>query len=290
MCLDFCEAFNFVQLKRTIYVCLMEVKMTRCRVMVMMLVLGLVALAFPARMKGDDWNKKTKVTFSQPVEIPGVGAQVLPAGTYIFKLLDSQIDRHVVQILNERENHVFATILAIPNSRLKTTSRTVMTFRERAAGDPEAIRAWFYPGDAWGQEFVYPKSRAIELAALTNEPVLAMPTELAQTITLPIISVDDPAVLALKQATVEAVKPTGEVVPITEVVEPPPAQKTELVNAADTSGAAKDAAKNAMNATAASDSTTSLPHTASSLPLLGLIGLLALAAGVSLSLLLKRTA
>lgn len=246
--------------------------MTRFRVVVMILGLALVALAFPARMKGDDWNKKTKVTFNVPVEIPGVGAQVLPAGTYIIKLLDSASDRHVVQILNEREDHVFATILAVPNWRLKTTSRTVMTFRERAAGEPQAIRAWFYPGESFGQEFVYPKVRAIELAKLTDQPVLAMPTELAVTITMPIKAADDPAVVTLKQAPIEAVKPTGEVVPMTEVVELPPA-RTEPVNTVN-----------------ASDSTKSLPHTASPMPLLGLIGLLSLAAGVALSLILKRTA
>ena len=198
--------------------------MTRFRVVVMILVLALVALAFPSRMKGDEWNKKTIVTFSQPVEIPGVGAQVLPAGTYVFKLLDSSSDRHIVQIFNEREDHVYATILAIPNYRLQTTDKTVMTFGERAAGQPEAIRAWFYPGANWGQEFVYPKTRAIELAKLTNQPVLAMPAELANVITTPVKSVDEPPVIALKKAPVEAVKPTGEVVAMTEVVEPPPAQ------------------------------------------------------------------
>ncbi|MGA2264560.1 MAG: hypothetical protein ABSH28_24400 [Acidobacteriota bacterium] len=247
--------------------------MTRFRVVVVMLLgLALVALAFPPRMKGDDWNKKTKVTFKVPVEIPGVGAQVLPAGRYTFKLLDSASDRHVVQILNEREDHVFATILAVPNYRLKPTSRTVMTFRERAAGEPQAIRAWFYPGDSFGQEFVYPKVRAIELAKLTDQPVLAMPTELAETITMPIKAADDPAIVTLKQAPIEAVKPTGEVVPMTEVVETPPA-RTEPVSKVN-----------------ASDSTKDLPHTASPMPLLGLIGLLALAMGVALSLNLKRTA
>ena len=145
----------------------------------MILCLALVALAFSAGAKADEWNKKTIVTFSAPVEIPGVGAQVLPAGTYVFKLLDSQSDRHIVQIFNERQDHVFSTILAIPNYRLQATDKTVMTFRERAAGQPEAIRAWFYPGNRWGQEFVYPKTRAIELAKLTNQPVLAMPAELA---------------------------------------------------------------------------------------------------------------
>jgi hypothetical protein len=144
------------------------------------------------------WNKKTIVTFSQPVEIPGVGAQVLPAGKYVFKLMDSLSDRNIVQIFNEDQTQVYATILAIPNYRLRATDKTVMTFRERPAGSPEALRAWFYPGANWGQEFVYPKTRAIELAKLTNQPVLAMPAELAPNITTEAKSLDEPPILALK--------------------------------------------------------------------------------------------
>jgi hypothetical protein len=233
-------------------------KMNRFRVGAMIFCLALVALAFPPRTKADEWNKKTTVKFSAPVEIPGVGAQVLPAGTYVFKLLDSLSDRHIVQIFNRRGDHVYATILAIPNYRLKSTNKTVMTFRERAAGEPEAIRAWFYPGRNWGEEFVYPKKRAIELAKITNLPVLAMPTELATNLTLPVAKADEPPVIALKAAPLEAVKPTGEVVAITEVVEAPPVQ------------------------TAAAEPEKSLPKTASPLPLLGLIGLLSLGAGFAL--------
>ena len=50
------------------------------------LVLALFGAMFASGAKADDWNKKTKVTFSQPVEIPG---QILPAGTYTIKLVDS---------------------------------------------------------------------------------------------------------------------------------------------------------------------------------------------------------
>src|SRR3954462_12513129 len=127
----------------------------------------------------DDSNKKTVVPFNAPVEVPGVGAQVLPAGTYVFKILDSLSDRHIVQIFNAKEDHLYTTILAIPNYRLKATDKTVMTFKERAAGEPEAIRAWFYPGRQWGEEFVYPKSKALELAKIVNEPVLYTPAEIA---------------------------------------------------------------------------------------------------------------
>jgi len=244
-------------------------KMNRLKVVAMVLCFALVFVAFPSVGKGDQWNKKTTVTFSQPVEIPGVGAQVLPAGTYVFKLLDSSSDRHIVQVFNKREDHVYATILAIPNYRLRTSDKTVMTFGERAAGQPEAIRAWFYPGANWGEEFVYPKTRAVELAKLTNQPVLAMPAELANVITTPVKSVAEQPVIALKEAPVEAVKPTGEVVAMTEVVELPPAQAV---------------------AAATQQPATALPHTASPLPLLALIGLLSLVAGLALSAVSKGAA
>jgi hypothetical protein len=216
----------------------------------------LTACAFLVPMAAaDEWNNRTTVTFTAPVEVPGVGAQVLPAGTYLFKLMDSPSDRNIVQIFSEDGKHVYTTILAIPNYRLRVTDKTVMTFRERAEGQPEALRAWFYPGANWGQEFVYPKKRAIELAKITNAPVLATPIDLA---TAPIE--------ALKTAPVEAVAPTGETVEMAHVVEPPPAVES-----------APAAAK-------------SMPNTASSLPMFGLIGLLSLGTGFGLWMFSKRGA
>ena len=189
----------------------------------------------------DDWNKETVVTFSAPVEVPGVGAQILPAGTYVFKILDSPSDRHIVQIFNQDQTHVFTTILAIPNYRLRTTDKTVITFKERAQGEPEAIRAWFYPGRQWGEEFVYPKSKAIDLAKNINETVLYTPIEVA--------TIED-----LKTAPIAAVKPTGETVDIAEVVQAPPVEEAKM------------------------EEPKTLPHTASYLPLLACFGLLSLGA------------
>ena len=116
--------------------------------------LALMGVVFSPAAKADEWNRKTVMTFSGPVEIPGVhlkGWAVLPAGTYVFKILDSQSDRHIVQIFNQDETQCYATILAIPNYRLKVTDKTVVTFRERPAGEPEALRAWFYPGRNYGE-------------------------------------------------------------------------------------------------------------------------------------------
>lgn len=97
-------------------------------------------------------------------------------------MLDSQSNCHIVQIFNKDESHLYATILAIPSYRLQTTDKTVITFAERAAGQAQAVRAWFYPGDNLGQEFVYPKQRAVELAKTTNQPVFYIPDEVASNI------------------------------------------------------------------------------------------------------------
>ena len=243
--------------------------MNRFRVVATIICLTLGAIALPSPVNADASDKKTIVTFSQPVEIPGVGAQVLPAGTYVFKLLDSSSNRNIVQIFNKEQNRVYATILAIPNFRLQATDKTVITFGERAAGTPEAIRAWFYPGANWGQEFVYPKTRAVELAKITHQPVLAMPAELASNLTQPAQSVDEPPVVALKQAPVTAVKPTGDEVAIAEVIELPPVQRASAMKP---------------------EVTKQLPKTASPLPLAGLVGLLSLGTSFVLLVVRKRSA
>ena len=206
--------------------------------------------------KADEWNKKTIVTFSQPVEIPGVGAQILPAGTYVFRLLDSLSDRNIVQIFNEREDHVYATILAIPNYRLKSTNKTVMTFRERASGEPEAIRRGL--SGLIGARNLYIRRKGYRAGKDYKFPVLAMPSELATNLAMPVASLDEPPVIALKQAPIEAVKPTGEVVPIAEVVEAPPVKAAAVQTP---------------------EPEKHMPKTASLLPLVGLIGLLSLFAG-----------
>jgi hypothetical protein len=225
---------------------------------------AIIATAFSPSVKADDWNRKTVITFSQPVETPGVhmkGWAVLPPGTYVFKVLDSASDRHIVQIFNQDETVVYATILAIPNYRLRATSKTVLTFRETPPGQPDVLRAWFYPGKNFGDEFVYPKSKAIELAKVTHYPVLYTPVEVTSEVTAPITSPDEPTVVALKQAPVLAVQPTGEDVEIAQVVSAPPAE--ELV---------------------ATNDAPELPKTASPMPLVGLLGLLALGAAFSLKL------
>lgn len=231
------------------------------RAMPTMFCLALMGAAFSPNAKADTWDKKTEITFSGPVEIPAVhqpGFGVLPAGTYMFKVAASEGNRHIVQIFNKEGTNIYATILAIPNLRMTATSNTVITFRERPAGQPQALRAWFYPGKLWGEEFVYPKAQAVEMAKSTNTTVLEMPA----TVTVEAAKPEEPRIIAeLQRAPVTAVEPSGREVEMAQVVTPPPAAETLVAQAAPA---------------------PELPKSASPLPLIGLIGLLALGGGLTL--------
>ena len=121
--------------------------------------------------RADEWNKKTILTFSGPVQIPGA---TLPAGSYVFKLADIPGNRHVVQVFDKDETKIYTTMLAIPNERLEASDKPIVLFSERASGSPQAVKVWYYPGERIGNEFVYPKSQAIKIAKETHQSVLAM--------------------------------------------------------------------------------------------------------------------
>lgn len=131
--------------------------------------LALVCLLNPSDALADVRDKKTIITTNAPLKIPN--NTLLPAGKYVVKLLDSQGTRNIVQIFNERQDKLYATVLAIPNYRLKPAEETEFTFWETPAGQAMALRSWFYPGDTYGVEFTYPKAAATQLARESSKTV-----------------------------------------------------------------------------------------------------------------------
>ena len=115
----------------------------------------LLCATFAPSVLADQWDKKTVVTFSDSVEIPG---QVLPAGTYIFKLANSLSNRHIVQIWNAGENEILATIMTVPATRFEAPDDSLFEFDERPSDSPPALKMWFYPGNSTGEEFIYSSS------------------------------------------------------------------------------------------------------------------------------------
>jgi hypothetical protein len=133
----------------------------------------LFVLAFLALLPAahaDQANQETKVTFSQPVQIPG---RVLPAGTYVFVLPEEINDHFEVRIFNADRTMLVATLLTISAERSKATDNTVFGFAERGSAQPEAILTWFYPGETTGHEFLYPKQVEKELASAKQVTIFA---------------------------------------------------------------------------------------------------------------------
>ena len=202
---------------------------------------GLFGIALAPSALAGEWDKLTYLTVNESIQVPN---KVLPPGKYAMKLLDSPGDRHVVQIFNADQTRLETTILAIPNYRLQPTGKTVFTFWETPPGQPKALRAWFYPGDNFGQEFAYPKSAATQIAAVSHQPV---PTTEATKES------------EYKSAEVTTTQPPAPAQPQQEIAQNTPPPAPEAAPAPDPAPAPQE-----------------LPKTASPYPLVGLAGLLSL--------------
>ena len=230
--------------------------------------------------RADEWNKKTILTFSGPVQIPGA---TLPAGSYVFKLADIPGNRHVVQVFDKDEKKIYTTMLAIPNQRLEPSDKPIVLFSERASGSPQAVKVWYYPGDTIGNEFVYPRAQAMKIAKETHTRVLAMNDDKAPMNTAGEIPVemktaalgyfdengnwvsdtDKPVVMSTAPAATAKAEPA-----------PAPAPVMASTKTAGTSGS-RPARKH-------------LPRTSSSLALFELLSGFSLVSGISLRQLRKR--
>lgn len=184
--------------------------------------LAITLAAFTATVNADTLQsakKKTFVTTTHSLEIPG---QVLPAGKYVFQIVDTVGSRNIVRITNADETQAVAMLIAIPDYRLQATGEPVLEFHERPAGSPPAIRAWFFPREKAGLEFVYPKTKAVELAEVSNQVV---PAELQPA---------DNSVKALERVVILAITPKGEEKPLQAAIETTPEVAQTLPRTAST--------------------------------------------------------
>jgi hypothetical protein len=234
-----------------------EKKMSKLRTKIILLA-GFAAVAMLPKAHADEWNQKTVLTFATPIEMPG---QTLPAGTYVFKLANSNSSRHIVQVFNKDENRLFGTFLAIPSHRHHASEKTIIRFEERAAGSPQAIKAWFYPNKTYGHEFVYPKAEALALAKANNTEVPAALAELTPSTPKPAATIQVHQIEALLVVPLKMERPTGEEINLAQAFAP----SAPLPGLPD-----------------------KLPDTASPLPLIGLIGLVSLGSAAALRLAANR--
>jgi hypothetical protein len=219
--------------------------------------IGIAAGVVVFRAQADQWDKRTVLTVDQPIQVRDT---YLPAGKYVFKLLNSSSDRHIVQIYNGDQSHIIDTVLAIPNYRLEPTGNSQFRFWETPPGSAKALRAWFYPGDNYGQEFPYPKQlRQVETAsaAVTAPPPRPMVAEPYR----------------------ETATPRQEETPITQPAQPTTPEPQKPVEVAQAAPPPTPAAAPPPQTPPppAEPAPERLPKTASPYPTIGLVGLVSLA-------------
>src|SRR5215213_9371729 len=143
--------------------------------------------------QADEWNKLTLLTFSGPVDLPGI---TLPAGTYRFELADPSTGRRVIKVADKDNTKSYGIFLSMSNQRMEPADKPIVMFQEAPAGAPQAVKMWFYPGETYGYEFVYPHEQALKIAKATHGSVLAMTDDSTSSTT------EDERVAAIKGAEV----------------------------------------------------------------------------------------
>jgi LPXTG-motif cell wall-anchored protein len=208
--------------------------------------------------------------------MPGV---TLPAGKYLFRLANPDSGRNVVQVLNAEGTKPYGVFFAMRAERFEPASTPEVRFMETAAGMPAAIKTWWYPGERTGYEFVYPKEQARRLAQGASQPVL---TTQSQTTTTEQTNITDLTRIS------SAGQETNVSADSTPAASTPggTSQQGELassgISIANATIPARIEASPVATSQQASSARRSLPQTASMMPMVGIIGFVALFAGIGL--------
>jgi LPXTG-motif cell wall-anchored protein len=258
----------------------------------------LAIMSFPAASKADDYDKKTIITITEPLEVPGI---VLQPGKYVFKLLNSSSNRHIVEVMNERMDHLYALTFTAAARKIQPKGRTVLTFYEGKGNEPHAIRQWYWPGELDGQEFLYPHKQAERISARAGVkvPEGSIPTAKESGEKL----VADNAEKEESKVVLEsrAVEPAPATTTTTTTVQaapqpaPEPERPTVAVNAEPPAPEPAPQVSQAPPPPAepvavAKTETETLPQTASSLPLIALFGVVALLLAATMGIFARRRA
>jgi hypothetical protein len=203
-------------------------------------------------------DSRTEFTFNSPVEMPGT---TLPPGTYVFRFADPNTSRQVMQVMDKSSNKTYGLFLTISALRAKSSDDAELRFLETPAGNPAAVKTWWYPGNTTGREFIYPKDQARKLASATHSTVLTTKAEKVE-----------PSQMQTTELTY--VSPSGEETQVSTAA----AATTSSSSARSMDRTPVQEGQSASNVS----SRRRLPATSTGLPLMALMGLTSLAGGLSM--------
>jgi len=258
----------------------------------------LAIMSFPAASMADDYDKKTIITITEPLEVPGI---VLQPGKYVFKLLNSSSNRHIVEVMNERMDHLYALTFTAAARKIQPKGRTVLTFYEGKGDQPHAIRQWYWPGELDGQEFLYPRKQAERISAVAGVKIPEGPIPTAKESGQNLIADNaekEESKVVLESRAVEPAPTTTTVVTAQAAPQPAPEPEPRTL-ALNAEPPAPEPAPQVSQTppppaepvtVAKAIETETLPQTASSLPLIALFGVIALLLAATMGIFARRRA
>jgi len=259
---------------------------------------ALAVIAFPPASVADEYDKKTTITINEPLEVPGI---VLQPGKYVFKLLNSSSNRHIVEVMNERMDHLYALTFTAAARKIQPKGRTVLTFYEGKGDQPHAIRQWYWPGELDGQEFLYPRKQAERISAVAGVKVPEGPIPTAKESGQNLIADNaekEESKVVLESRAVEPAPTTTTVVTAQAAPQPAPEPEPRTL-ALNAEPPAPEPAPQVSQTppppaepvtVAKAIETETLPQTASSLPLIALFGVIALLLAATMGIFARRRA
>jgi hypothetical protein len=144
--------------------------MQMSRVVTTAVVAVAAALAMTVGAWADESNKLTYLTVAKTVQLPGI---TLAPGRYRIELADVVDSRRVIKVASEDGAKQFGLLLTIPNELREPAKDAVVLFSETSAAEPEAVKAYVYPGERIGYEFIYPHDQAVQIAKRAHTRVLS---------------------------------------------------------------------------------------------------------------------
>jgi hypothetical protein len=113
--------------------------------------LGVLATSATGAMS--DNRHTTYFTFNRTVQLPGVA---LPAGTYIFEVVNPNGGSDVVKVVSRDRKQLFLMRLTRFTYRPQRGSlESTVTLGETATGHPPTVKAWYPHSETRGREFIY---------------------------------------------------------------------------------------------------------------------------------------
>jgi hypothetical protein len=217
---------------------------------------AILAASLAPSAHADEFTKLTMMTFSGPVDVPGI---TLPAGTYRFELADPTSSRRVVRVSDKDGSKTYGMFISLPNQRMTPTDKPVVMFKEAAAGAPPAVQVWFYPGETYGYEFAYPHDQALKIARATHESVLAYTDHSTASTT------DEDRMASMKNAEIGRIDENDKPISTDETLKESSEPRTPVATTGSTSASAASSTAPVSTPAAASSTPASTTETASSI-------------------------